>query len=254
MIIKDVADIPVREPPLSPGIIVKVLADETNSRSMRAGIMSWSPHTKSQTQPHYHSVEELQIVLHGHATLVDCNGKKHALRPGSIFLCPPGKAGAHAIENTGDFPMTLLFAYPRQQYETVKYERASGETHRNKIVLQNIEDIRAEAPKVPEVRTKLICKPGNAASLYAGIMWWGAGGKLTGVQPHYHSVEELQLVLSGNSSLTDCNGKTHRLSEGVMFLCPPGIGGVHGIENTSDSPMSLLFVYPAQDFDSTACL
>ena len=23
-----------------------------------------------------------------------------------------------------------------------------------------------------------------------------------------------------------------------MFHCPPGIGGVHGIENTSDSPMS----------------
>ena len=26
------------------------------------------------------------------------------------------------------------------------------------------------------------------------------------------------------------------------------------IENTSDSPMSLLFVYPVQEFDSTACL
>ncbi len=250
MIVKDIADIAVREPPLSPGIVVKVLADESNSRSMRAGIMSWSPHTRSQTQPHYHTVEELQIVLHGHATLEDCNGKKHALRSGSIFLCPPGKGGAHAIENTGDFPMTLLFAYPRQDYVTVKYERAPGERHRNKIVLQNIEDIKPEPPRAPDVRTKLICKKGNAGSLYAGIMWWGAGSKLTGIQPHYHSVEELQLVLTGSASLTDCNRKTHRLREGVMFLCPPGVGGVHGIENTSDSPMSLLFVYPVQDLES----
>ncbi len=251
MIIKDVADIPVRTPPLSPGIIVKVLADESNSKSFRAGIMSWSPKTKSQTQPHYHSVEELQIVLHGHATLEDCNGKKHVLRPGSIFLCPPGKGGAHAIENTSDFPMTLLFVYPSQVYETVKYERSPNERHRNKIVMQNIEDIKPQPPRAPDVRTKLICDKSNADSLYAGIMWWGAGSKLPGVQPHHHSVEELQLVLSGNAALADCNGKTHPLSEGVMFLCPPGVGGVHGIENTRDSPMSLLFVYPTQDFEST---
>ena len=252
MVIKDVADIPVRTPPTSPGIITKVLLDETISKSMRAGIMSWAPGTKSQTQPHYHSVEELQIVLHGHAALEDCNGKKHALGPGSMFLCPPGKCGAHAIENTGDFPMTLFFVYPRQVFETVKYERALGERHRNKIILQDVKDVKPLTPEqFPLVSVKIICNKENADSLYAGIMWWQAGCKLTGHQPHYHSVEEFQWVLSGNATLSDCNQRTHPLSEGVMFLCPPGVGGVHGIENTSDYPMSLLFVYPEQNPQST---
>lgn len=251
MVIKNVNDIPAKTNPVAPGIFVKFLLDESNSRSMKAGIMAYSPGTRSPTQPHYHSAEELQIVLHGHASLEDCNGKKHPLRPGSIFLCPPGKGGAHGIENTSDFPMTLFFIYPCQDYETVKYDRAPGERHRNKIIIRNIEEIKPEPPRFPDVSAKMLCSKGNADSLYAGIMWWGAGSKLPGVQPHYHSAEEFQLVLSGSATLTDCNDKAHPLREGTMFLCPPGVGGVHGIENTSDSPMSLLFVYPSQDVQNT---
>ena len=251
MLIKDLSDIPAVAPPISPGIAMKVLSDRSNSTSMRAGIMSWGPGTKSQTQLHYHSAEELQIVLHGYATLEDCNGRKHALRPGSIFLCPPGKGGAHGIENTSDFPMTLFFVYPCQDYETVKYDRSPGERHRSTMIIQNIEDIKPEPPRFPGVSAKILCNKSNADSLYAGIMWWGAGSKLPGVQPHYHSTEELQLVLSGNATLTDCNNRAHPLSEGTMFLCPPGVGGTHGIENTSDFPMSLLFVYPSQEVEST---
>ena len=250
MIIRDVNDIPVRTAPNTPGIFVKPLVDESNSKSMRAGLMSWAPGTKSQTQPHYHSVEEFQLVLHGHATLEDCNGDKYALKPGAMFLCPPGVEGAHGIESTSDFPMTLLFIYPRQDYETVKYA-ASGEKHRSTMVIQNIEDIKLQPQRFPGVRTKRICEKGNAEHLLAGIMWWDPGSKLAGVQPHYHSVEEFQLVLYGNATLTDCNRKRHPLREGVMFHCPPGIGGVHGIENTSDLPMSLLFAYPTQELEST---
>ncbi len=251
VIVGDVNEIPLRMPPLSPGILVKSLLDDTNSRSMRAGLMSWAPGTKSQTQPHYHSVEELQLVVHGHATLTDCNGERYPLRPGTMFLCPPGVEGVHAIENTSDFPMTLLFLYPHQDFETVKYDPASGGKHLNRIIMRNIDDIGLEPQRFPKVRTKSICDKRNAQNLRAGIMWWEPGSRLTGLQPHYHSVEEFQLVLYGSATLTNCNGEKSAVREGMMFHCPPGIGGTHGIENTGDFPMSLLFAYPAQDFETT---
>jgi quercetin dioxygenase-like cupin family protein len=254
MIIRNVNDIPLRTPPIAPGILVKALVDESNSKLMRVGLMSWAPGTKSQTQPHYHSVEELQFVVSGHATLRDCNGEKYPLKPGTVFLCPPGVEGVHQIENTSDFPMTLLFIYPRQDYETIKYDISSGKKLKSSIFIRDIEDFKVEPQKSPDVRTKRIGNEKNADYLTAGIMWWGPGSKLTGVQPHYHSVEEFQLVLYGNASLTDCNGEKHSLGEGAMFHCPPGIGGLHGIENTSNFPMSLLFAYPSQDFESTPYL
>jgi quercetin dioxygenase-like cupin family protein len=117
MIIKDVKDVPVRKPPYAPGIQAKILLDKSNSDSMLAGLMWWGPGAKMQ--PHYHSAEELQLVLHGHATLTDCNGDKHPLREGVMFHCPPGIGGTHGIENTSDFPMSLLFAYPSQEFESV---------------------------------------------------------------------------------------------------------------------------------------
>jgi quercetin dioxygenase-like cupin family protein len=253
MFIRDINDMPLRSPPI-PGIPVKALADENNSKSMRVGIMSWGPGTKSQTQPHYHSVEELQVVLSGHATLHDCNGQKHSLKPGTVFLCPPGIEGLHQIENTSDFAMTLLFVYPRLDFETVKGEIPANKKMKSSIFIRELEDFPVEPQKSPDVRTKMICDKRNAANLTAGIMWWNPGGKLTGVQPHHHSVEEFQLVLYGNSTLTDCNGDKYPLNEGTMFLCPPGIGGVHGIENTSNFPMSLVFAYPSQDYETTPYL
>ncbi|MFC2020593.1 cupin domain-containing protein [Chloroflexota bacterium] len=254
MFIKDINDIPVTMPPASPGIFTKPLVDEHNSKSMRVGLMSWGPRTQSQTQPHYHSVEEFQLVISGHAILKDCNGEKHALKPGTMFICPPGVEGTHEIENTSDFPMTLLFIYPSQDFETVKYDLASGKKHENKIIIRNIEDIKIQPQIVPDVRKKIVCDESSADHLLVGIMWWDPGSKLTGVQPHYHSDEEFQLVLYGNAKLTDCNGKNHPLSEGVIFHCPPGIGGVHGIENTSEFPMSLLYAYPTQEVQSTPYL
>ena len=143
IIIKDVNDIPAITSTTGPGILVKLLLNEANSKSMRAGLMSFGPGTKSQSQPHYHSVEELQLVINGHATLEDCNGDKYPLKPGTIFLCPPGIEGVHGIENTSDFPMTLLFIYPSQDYQTVKYDAPiSGTRRQNKIFIRNIEDFK----------------------------------------------------------------------------------------------------------------
>jgi quercetin dioxygenase-like cupin family protein len=251
MFIQDVNDLPLKFPPTSPGIMTKTLLDEGNSKAMRAGLMSWPPGARSQTQPHLHSVEELQIVVNGHAVLHDCNDELHPLKPGTIFLCPPGPEGVHAIENNSNFPMTLLFIYPTQDFETEKYDVTTGKKLKSSIFIRELEDFPIEQ-RAPGVRTKRIADNKNAKLLTAGIMWWDPGTKLTGIQPHYHSVEEFQLVLYGNSTLSDCNGKKYPLHEGTIFQCPPGLGGGHEIENTSNFPMSLLFAYPTQDFETTS--
>ena len=192
-------------------------------------------------------------MLQEHATLTDSGGENHAFRPGTMFLCPPGVEGLHAFENTSDFPMTLLFIYPTQDYETVRLPFAWRKTPQQ-IVLRNIEEIALEPQRSPHVRTKRLCDSKNAEHLISGVMWWDPGSRLDGIQPHYHSIEEFQLVVYGKSTLKDSNGAKHPLQEGVMFHCPPGIGGVHGIENTSDFPMCLPFAYPRQEFETTPYL
>jgi quercetin dioxygenase-like cupin family protein len=251
MIIRDINDLPLRMPPTAPGIHVKTLLDESNSKSMRAGIMSWGPGTKSPTQPHYHNVEELQVVLGGHATLWDCNNEPHPLKPGTVFLTPPGIEGTHGIENTSLFPMTLLFVYPTQDFTTDKYDITSGRKLKSSIFIKELEDFKLEPQKSPDIMMKMICNSSNAERFTAGIMWCNPVGKSSVSKPHYHSIEEFQIVLHGNSTLIDCNGGKQPLSEGFMFQCPSGIEGAHALVNTGDFPMSLLFAYPSQDFKTT---
>jgi quercetin dioxygenase-like cupin family protein len=249
IIIRDINDLPLRTPPI-PGIPVKTLLDESNSRSMRAGMMSWSPGAKSATQPHQHSVEEFQLVLSGNAALIDRNGDAHRLRPGTMFLCPPGPDGIHAVHNSSDFAMTLLFVYPRQDFETTKSEVGQVKTFRSTILMREIEDIKAGATTVPGIRRKRLCGPGSSDLVVADVAWYEPGANLTGEQMHYHSSEEFQLVLYGRAELTDSDGKRHVLREGTMSVCPSGAGGAHGIQNTSDFPMSLLIVHPVHEYET----
>jgi uncharacterized cupin superfamily protein len=248
IIIRDVNDMPLRSPPI-PGIPVKNLLDESNSRFMRVGLMSWPPGAKSPTQPHLHSVEELQIVLNGHATLADCNGDMHPLRPGTMFLCPPGPQGVHAIHNTSDLAMTLLFIYPRPDFETQKYEVGKGKRLESSILLRNFEDIKVDPPVDPKLSTKRLCGTGNSDYTDATITWCQPGGNITGGQ-HYHSTEEFHLVLYGRMELTDGDGRKHILREGGMSVCPSGAGGAHRIENTSDFPTCLLVVHPLLEYET----
>lgn len=55
---------------------------------------------------------------------------------------------------------------------------------------------------------------------------------------------ELQLVIYRNERLTVCEGNRCFLHTGTMFLCPPGNGESHQIENMSQFSMCLFFVYP----------
>jgi quercetin dioxygenase-like cupin family protein len=115
MIVKDLEDIPLREP-VGTHASTKILVDEQNAEHLRVGYMWWQPGSKGDL--HYHDVEELQLILYGNGRLTDCDGNQYPLRAGTMFHCPPGKGGAHQIENTSRFPMCLLFIYPKQTFHS----------------------------------------------------------------------------------------------------------------------------------------
>jgi quercetin dioxygenase-like cupin family protein len=247
--ISDVNDLPLRTPPI-PGIPVKVLLGASNCRTMQAGLMSWSPGAKSQTQPHYHSVEEFQLVVAGHATLNDCNGDKHPLRPGTMFLCPAGEDGVHGVHNTSDLAMTLLFLYPQQDFETVKMDAVPGKRLKSTILMRETEDIKAEAAVTQGTRKKRLCGPSDSVYVSAEIAWCDPGASLTRGQVHYHSTEEFQFVLHGRAEITDGDGRKSVLREGMMAVCAAGDGGAHGIGNNSDFPACLLIVHPVHQYET----
>jgi uncharacterized cupin superfamily protein len=246
IVLKDVKDIPVISPPNSSGIYIKTLLNNTNSKSMRAGIMAFGPGAKSPTQPHYHSVEELQMILHGHGTLTDCSGTQYPLKPGTMILCPPGMEGGHEIANTSDFPLEMLFIYPRQEIKTEKFVPGPDNKCQSKIVMRDLEDLPAEPHRDPNVMVKLLCHGGNAQHLLAGIAWCDPDKTSYSLKPHYHDLEEFQFMLYGSAKLIDCNKEQHAISEGMMYHCPAGAGGTHGSQNFSDFPMCFLFAYPEQ--------
>ena len=119
MIVRDLEDIPLREP-VGSHASTKILVDEHNAEHLRVGYMWWQPGSKGGM--HYHDVEELQLILYGNGRLTDCDGSQYPLHAGTMFLCPPGEGGAHQIENTSQFSMCLLFVYPAQDFRTEQYQ------------------------------------------------------------------------------------------------------------------------------------
>jgi len=101
---------------------VKMLCDETTpTKSLVFGFLSIDPGAKLPL--HYHDVEEGQYVLFGYGVLHDYEGKKRPVRPGVILYAPAGIEGAHSIENTGDIPLGVLFAYPAPQGKPPEIKR-----------------------------------------------------------------------------------------------------------------------------------
>jgi len=115
MIVRDLVDIPNETERVNASM--KLLVDKRNAENLRVGYMWWKPGSK--VDMHYHDVEELQLILYGNGRLTDCEGKRHPLRAGTMFHCPPGESGAHQIENTSQFPLCLLFIYPRQTFLSI---------------------------------------------------------------------------------------------------------------------------------------
>jgi uncharacterized cupin superfamily protein len=55
----------------------------------------------------HHANEEMIIVLSGRPTLRTLDGSR-SLEPGDVVACPPGRAGAHQLQNQTDGPVRAL--------------------------------------------------------------------------------------------------------------------------------------------------
>lgn len=55
----------------------------------------------------HHANEELLVVVEGRPTLRTIDGERE-LEPGEIVACPPGRRGAHRLDNRSDEPARVL--------------------------------------------------------------------------------------------------------------------------------------------------
>jgi mannose-6-phosphate isomerase-like protein (cupin superfamily) len=102
---------------------------------------------------------------------------------------------------------------------------------------------RPRAPRVSGSTVTIVVDatvPG--ADMHAGINVLAPGFE---IPLHWHSVGELQFILSGTGIAIDANGRHVRVSPGDTVFGPAGRPGAHGFMNTGDVPLAVLFAYPS---------
>jgi len=80
------------------------------------------------------------------------------------------------------------------------------------------------------------------ADLYGGVNALAPGAVLP---THWHSVGELQFILSGTGVTVDRSGVASPIGPHSIIFAPAGPDGAHGFVNTGLVPLSILFVYPS---------
>jgi len=118
---------------------------------------------------------------------------------------------------------------------------ATGEDRRPTVRAAGLEWPRA--PKAPGSTVAIFLDasvPG--ADLYGGINALAPGAV---IPVHWHSVGELQFILSGTGVFVDRNGVESPVGPHSVVFSPAGPGGAHGFKNTGLIPLLILFVYPA---------
>lgn len=99
------------------------------------------------------------------------------------------------------------------------------------------------APKVPGSTVAMFIDgsvPG--ADLYGGVNVLAPGAA---IPTHWHSVGELQFILSGTGVTVDRDGVESPIGPHSVIFAPAGRDGAHGFTNTGLVPLSILFVYPS---------
>jgi oxalate decarboxylase/phosphoglucose isomerase-like protein (cupin superfamily) len=99
------------------------------------------------------------------------------------------------------------------------------------------------APKVPGSTVAMFIDgsvPG--ADLYGGVNVLAPGAT---IPTHWHSVGELQFILSGTGVTVDRDGVESPIGPHSVIFAPAGRDGAHGFTNTGLVPLSILFVYPS---------
>jgi uncharacterized cupin superfamily protein len=89
-----------------------ILDEQTAASSMQVGIVEL-PDQGNKVPLHYHSTaKELQYVLSGTGVVRDAEGLEYLLTPHTAIFCEAGAEGAHEFENTGIYPLVILFIHP----------------------------------------------------------------------------------------------------------------------------------------------
>lgn len=80
------------------------------------------------------------------------------------------------------------------------------------------------------------------ADLYGGINVLAPGAT---IPLHWHSMGELQFILSGTGEALDASGRRVPVGPHSVVFGPAGRDGGHGFVNTGQVPLAILFVYPS---------
>jgi mannose-6-phosphate isomerase-like protein (cupin superfamily) len=85
--------------------------EQTPTVALQVGVIELSK-AGDKCPLHYHSsVEELQYILSGYGVVRDPDGKQYEVGPGTAIYCAPGPGFAHEFENTGPYPLVLMFIH-----------------------------------------------------------------------------------------------------------------------------------------------
>jgi len=106
-VVRQMAEVLWENPPAhSPGALSKMLVrpETAGSQLVDFRISNYQP--MSYVEPHAHKVQEqIYHVLSGEG-LMELDGERHVVRPGTFIFIPPGVR--HAIHNTGQVDLVFF--------------------------------------------------------------------------------------------------------------------------------------------------
>ena len=104
-------------------------------------------------------------------------------------------------------------------------------------------DRRLMQSRFPGTRRTIICDSETPTThLVAGVVELLEPGCI--INMHYHSVEELQYIVSGSGVVRDGEGNEYPVSPGTSVYCAPGAQGAHEFQNCGQEPLVILFAFP----------
>ena len=83
------------------------LGRQAGGEKLGASLFELPPGASSFPLHVHHANEELIVVLAGRPTLRTIDAERE-LSPGEVVACPPGRRGAHRIDNRSDEPIRFL--------------------------------------------------------------------------------------------------------------------------------------------------
>jgi uncharacterized cupin superfamily protein len=81
---------------------------QAGARDLGASLFELPPGSATFPLHAHYANEEMIVVLAGRPSLVGAGGEVRVLAPGDVVACPPGRDGAHRLDNHGEEPARVL--------------------------------------------------------------------------------------------------------------------------------------------------